>query len=209
MSEVTKPLRADAERNRQAIVCAAASVFAREGSGVTLERIAAAAGVGIGTIYRRFASVDELIAVVLEEKMRLYADRTEQAAVDATMNPWVAFREWVFFILEQQAADLAFTDVTLSDTGSELFRAERRRAFRASLTLIARARSAGAIRSDFHHSDLLILQHANAGLIRGTQRDAPGAWRRFGEYMLQAFRSGEGTLTDPPSAWTGAQSADL
>ena len=208
MTDISKPLRADAERNRQAIICAAGSVFAAEGTAVTLERIAAQAGVGVGTIYRRFASVDELVGVVLEEKMRRYADRTEQAAEDARERPWEAFRDWVLFILEQQATDLSFSDVTLSDTGSDLFRAEVRRALRASLTLVTRARSAGAIRPDFDHSDLLVLQHANAGIVRGTHRFAPEAWRRFGDYMLQSFRTAEGPLTEPPAVWTRAQAAE-
>jgi AcrR family transcriptional regulator len=208
MTDISRPLRADAERNRQAIICAAGSVFAAEGTAVTLERIAAQAGVGVGTIYRRFASVDELVAVVLEEKMRRYADRTEQAAEDARERPWEAFRDWVLFILEQQATDLSFSDVTLSDTGSELFRAEVRRALRASFTLVTRARSAGAIRPDFDHSDLLLLQHANAGIVRGTHRFAPEAWRRFGDYMLQSFRVGQGRLAEPPAVWTRAQAAE-
>lgn len=202
MTTSARPLRADAERNRQAIICAAGSVFAEEGTAVTLERIAAAAGVGVGTIYRRFASVDELVSVVLEEKMRRYADRTEEAAVQAEAEPWEAFRDWVLYILQQQATDLAFSDVILStDVGSELFQAEVRRAFRASVLLVNRARNAGAIRPDFDHSDLLMLQHANAGLIRGTHRSAPDAWRRLADYMLQAFRASSGDLAAPPRTW--------
>jgi AcrR family transcriptional regulator len=210
MTATAKPLRADAERNRQAIICAAGSVFAEEGTGVTLERIAAAAGVGIGTIYRRFASVDELVSVVLEEKMRRYADRTEEAAAQAGEAPWEAFRDWVLFILEQQATDLAFSDVILSaDSGSELFQAEVRRALRASLLLVKRTRAAGAIRSNFDHSDLLMLQHANGGLVRGTHQSAPDAWRRFADYMLQSFRINDGPLAPAPSAWVRAQARQL
>jgi AcrR family transcriptional regulator len=206
MTDTAKPLRADAERNRQAIICAAGSVFAEHGTTVTLERIAEVAGVGVGTIYRRFASIDELVEVVLEEKMRRYADRTELAAESARTEPWKAFSEWVLFILEQQATDLAFSDVILSaGSGSELFQSEVRRALRASFHLVQRARTAGAIRSDFDHSDLLMLQHANAGLVSGTHRTAPEAWRRFADYVLQSFRSAAGPLSPPPAAWVHAQ----
>ncbi|MCI2956682.1 TetR/AcrR family transcriptional regulator [Agromyces atrinae] len=201
MPETARPLRADAERNRQAIICAAGTVFAAEGTNVTLERIAAAAGVGVGTIYRRFSSIDELVAVVLEEKMRLYADRTEEAAELALTEPWEAFRDWVLFILEQQATDLAFSDVILSATGSDLFRDEVKRTLRASLHLVNRARAAGAIRPDFDHSDLLMLQYANAGLIRGTQAASPDAWRRLADYMLQSFHTDGGPLTEVSKEW--------
>ena len=204
MTTTPRPLRADAERNRQAIICAAESVLAQEGSDVTLEHIAGVAGVGVGTIYRRFSSVEELMGVVLEEKMRRYAERTEQAAQQALTEPWEAFRDYVMFLLEQQATDAAFSDVLLSSRGgTELFRDEFTRAFEASVHLVERARDAGAIRADFHHSDLLMLQHATRGLLRETQRVAPLAWKRFGEYMLQAFRdAGDQPLTPPSKIWT-------
>lgn len=203
MSTENRPLRADAERNRQAIICAAGSVLAQEGSDVTLEHIADVAGVGVGTIYRRFSSVEELMGVVLEEKMRRYAERTEQAAQQAETEPWEAFRDYVMFTLEQQATDAAFSDALLSPrAGTDLFRDELSRAFRASVRLVDRAREAGAVREDFDHSDLYLLQHAARGLLRGTQRTAPLAWKRFGEYMLQAFReAGAGPLTPPSKIW--------
>ncbi|GAA4720656.1 transcriptional regulator, TetR family [Promicromonospora umidemergens] len=210
MSTEKRPLRADAERNRQAIVCAAGSVLAQEGSEVTLEHIADVAGVGVGTIYRRFSSVEELMGVVLEEKMRRYAEHTEQLAQQAQMHPWEAFRDYVMFILEQQATDAAFSEVLLSTRGgTDLFHEELARAFRASVQLVDRAREAGAVRADFHHSDLLLLQHAARGLLRGTQRSAPLAWKRFGEYMLQAFREqGTGPLTPPSEIWTRTLAAE-
>jgi len=204
MANPARPLRADAERNRQAIICAAGSVLAEKGCDTTLEQIAEAAGVGVGTVYRRFPSLEDLMSVVLEEKMRRYAERTEQAAEQALTAPGEAFDGFVMFMLEQQATDAAFSDVLLSPwEGTELFAAEKTRAFRASLVLVARAKDAGAVRADFHHTDLHLLQHAARGLLRGTQRSAPLAWKRFGEYMLQAFRhAGDAPLTPPSMIWT-------
>lgn len=204
MANPARPLRADAERNRQAIICAAGSVLAENGCDTTLEQIAEAAGVGVGTVYRRFPSLEDLMSVVLEEKMRRYAERTEQAAEQALTAPGEAFDGFVMFMLEQQATDAAFSDVLLSPwEGTELFAAEKTRAFRASLVLVARAKDAGAVRADFHHTDLHLLQHAARGLLRGTQRSAPLAWKRFGEYMLQAFRhAGDAPLTPPSMIWT-------
>jgi AcrR family transcriptional regulator len=210
MPATDRPLRADAERNRRAIIDAATTVFAEEGTAVTLEHIADVAGVGVGTIYRRFSSVDELVAEVLLKKMTRYADRTEQAAEQALTDPWPAFRDYVMFLLAAQAEDLAFSDVILNTrAGSDLFRAEKARAFRASVRLVKRARDARAIRSDFDHSDLYLLQNANAGLLRGTQRSAPLAWKRFGEYMLESFKApGAGPLTPPSKVWMRMQTAN-
>ena len=201
-----RPLRSDAERNRQAIICAAGSLLAEQGTGVTLERIAEAAGVGVGTMYRRFPSLDALVAVVLEEKMRRYADRTEQAAEQALAEPWEAFRDYVMFILEQQAEDLAFSDVVLTpNSASDAFHAERGRAFDASVRLVERVRAAGVVREGFDHTDLHLLLFANGGLVRSAQASAPLAWKRFGEYMLEAFRGpGHGPLTPPSETWTRA-----
>jgi AcrR family transcriptional regulator len=205
-----RPLRADAERNRQAIICAAGSVFAAEGAGVTLEHIAEVAGVGVGTIYRRFPTIQALVEVVLEEKMTRYADRSEEAAERARSKPWEAFRDYVLFILEQQAEDLAFTDVIMTTgAGTSRLSQEGKRAFRATLQLVDRAKRSGAIREDFDHSDLYLMLQANAGLVRGTQRLAPLAWRRFGEYMLQAFReTGEEPLTPASEVWPRTNSGD-
>lgn len=205
MPSEQRPLRADAERNRQAIISAASTILSEEGTATTLEHIASVAGVGVGTIYRRFPTIDDLVAVVLEEKMTRYADRTEAAAEQASTEPWEAFRDYVHFFLSEQAADLGFSDVILFGTngsGTTQFRSEIQRAFDASVILVNRAKAAGAIRADFHHSDLLLLHHANAGLLRGTQSTAPNAWKRLGDYMLQAFRlSGPEPLTPAPDAW--------
>ncbi len=198
-----RPLRADAERNRQAIIGAAARVFAEQGTAVTLEHIAEVAGVGVGTIYRRFPSVESLVTVVMEEKIRAYADRSEQAVAQAQDDARAAFSEFVFFMLEQQATDLAFSELVLSPRGaSDLFRSETARALDASIRLVERAKAAGVVRDDFDHSDLYLMLNANAGLVRGMGRTAPDSWRRFGQYMLQAFgERGETELVPAPAAW--------
>ncbi len=209
MSATGRPLRVDAERNRQAIICAAGRVFADEGTAITLEHIAEVAGVGVGTIYRRFPTIEDLLSAVLEAKMSAYADRTEQAAERAVTEPWEAFHDYVTFMLEQQATDLAFSEVIVDpNTATELFRAETGRALDASVRLIDRVKAAGAIRKDFDHSDLYLLLNANAGLIRAAGRSAPQASMRLGRYLLQAFHQpGDAPLPPPPAAWARARRA--
>lgn len=204
----SKPLRADAERNRQSIICAASKVFATEGTGVTLEHIADVAGVGVGTIYRRFPTIDDLVAVVMEAKIARYADRAEQAATYAETDPAAAFEDYIFFILEQQATDLAFSELILRPRGAtDLFRSEIGRALDASILLVDHAKTAGAIREDFDHSDLYLMLNANAGIVRGMGHTAPDSWRRFGQYMLQSFRNPGPALPAPPAGWERAARA--
>ena len=66
-----RPLRADAERNRRRIIAAAHKLFAERGLDVSLDDVAAAAGVGVGTVYRRFANRDELIVGVFAAHLEL------------------------------------------------------------------------------------------------------------------------------------------
>src|SRR5215207_11651643 len=81
-----RPLRADAERNRARILAAAAEVFAERGLDVSLDDIAAHAGVGVGTVYRRFPDKEALIDALCEDKI----DRAVALADDALeiQDPW-------------------------------------------------------------------------------------------------------------------------
>ena len=82
-------LRADAQRNRDRILAAAAEVFAERGADVRLEEIAAAAGVGAGTVYRRFPDRDALILAVGVSNLARAVDEA-RAAADEETSPWNA-----------------------------------------------------------------------------------------------------------------------
>src|SRR5215468_9862116 len=84
-----RALRADAARNREAIVAAARDVFAAHGLEAPLEEIALRAGVGIATLYRRFPTRAELVAAALVDKVTQYAEAAEQAL--AIPDPWAGF----------------------------------------------------------------------------------------------------------------------
>ena len=75
-------LRADAARNRASIVAVAREVFAEQGLEAPLEAIAARAGVGIATLYRRFPTREKLVAAALVGKVTEYAEAAEQALAD-------------------------------------------------------------------------------------------------------------------------------
>lgn len=192
----SRPLRADAVQNREAIIAAARRVFAARGSSAPLEEIAREAAVGIATLYRRFTTRDELLEAVFAEKMAQYVSRSVEAAELARTEPWQALSGYLLFVLEAQADDPAFTEVLVAPfTGSALFADERRSYLRSTLTLVKRAKSAGVVRPDFDHTDLFLAVSANAGLVR----TAPDAWRRLGAYLLEGFRA-PGSEPLPPVA---------
>jgi len=165
-----KPLRVDAQRRRQALLCAAASVFQQEGLEAPLENVAREAGVGIATLYRRFPTRDALVEAVFEAKMSAYADRVEAAAHQAAGDPWTAFADSVRDVCAMQVADPAFGRVMLRPMqGSPLFADEHARAMRASGRLVDCAREAGVVRADLRESDLYLI-----AVAIGTLASEPG-----------------------------------
>ena len=197
-----RPLRADAERNRTAIVAAAQQVFAERGLNVPLDEIARRAGVGEATLHRRFPDRASLIASAFTGKMAAYADAA--AAALARDDPWEGFCGYVRQVCAMQSGDRGFADVltvTFAAVNPVVEQLEQHRgnAYRDWLTLIRNAKSAGRLRADFHPDDLVLLLMANAGVVAATAGSAPGAWQRLVEYALQAFAAGDSRpLPAPP-----------
>src|SRR5437016_13100169 len=97
----SRPLRRDAERNRERILKAAAQVFTERGLGVSLDEIARHAGVGVGTVYRRFGTKEELVQALFMDRIESVAALAEQAA--EAPDPWSA----LVCFMEQFAEALA------------------------------------------------------------------------------------------------------
>jgi AcrR family transcriptional regulator len=189
-------LRADAERNRAAIVAAARDVFAEHGLEAPLEEIAQRAGVGIATLYRRFPAREQLVAAALIDKVTQYAEAAADAA--ASSDPWAGFVMYVHRICELQAADRGLSDL-LSMTLASDERIEQLRATANAqvVRLVERAKEAGKLRADFVGEDLLVLLIASAAVGQATQADAPETWRRFVALVLDAFGGGDGSSLPP------------
>jgi AcrR family transcriptional regulator len=195
----SRPLRRDAELNRLRIVSAARAVFSEQGLEAPLAEVARRADVGVATLFRRFPTRDDLITATFAEKMRAYSDAIDDALRDP--DPWHAFCSYIERVCGMQAADRGFTHVlTQTFPTAKAFEAERTRALRGFKELIARAKSAGALRTDFVPEDLPMLLMANAGVISGAGDAAPGTWRRLVAYLIQAFAANaEAPLPPAPS----------
>jgi len=192
-------LRADAARNRAAILAVARDVFAEQGLEVPLEVIAARAGVGIATLYRRFPTREKLVAAALMEKVAEYARAAEQAL--EVPDPWAGFAGFVQRICELQACDRGLGDLlSMTLSADEQIEQLRRTANDNISTLIERAKASGALRDDFAGADLLLLLIATGAVMQVTRADAPHAWRRFVALALDAFSSqGSPGLPEPPT----------
>jgi len=192
-------LRADAARNRAAILAVARDVFAEQGLEAPLEVIAARAGVGIATLYRRFPTREKLVAAALVEKIAQYAAAAEQAL--EVPDPWAGFAWFVQRICELQACDRGLGDLlSMTLSADEQIEQLRRTANENVIALIDRAKASGTLRDDFVGEDLLLLLIATAAVMQVTRADAPDAWRRFVALALDAFRGQESAgLPEPPT----------
>ena len=107
-----RPLRRDAERNRQRILAAAAEVFAERGLAATLDDVAREAGVGVGTVYRRFPDKEELIDALFEQRIDEMVARAEASVADD--DPWTALVRFFERFVERSATTAACMELLVS-----------------------------------------------------------------------------------------------
>ncbi|HTY96556.1 MAG TPA: helix-turn-helix domain-containing protein, partial [Solirubrobacteraceae bacterium] len=105
MATAERPLRKDAERNRQRILDAAAELFTQRGLEVTLNDIAHHADVGVGTVYRRFPDKEQLIDALFEDRLLRFVGLAEECLADP--DPWSGFVGFLERGFELQAGDKA------------------------------------------------------------------------------------------------------
>jgi AcrR family transcriptional regulator len=167
-------LRADAERNRGLILEAARSVFAEQGLDAGVAAVAERAGVGVGTIFRRFPRKEDLLAAIVEVRV---------AEIVAIAHNAETFREFM-----HDATALHIGDRCLSDCiGTSLFdrpelRAARAEARAAVATLLRAAKRRGEVRKDVTVDDIPVI-------LLGIARSAPpGAWERYLDFALAGLR---------------------
>jgi AcrR family transcriptional regulator len=193
-------LRRDAERNRQRILEAAREGFARRGLGITLDEIARLAGVGVGTVYRRFPDKELLIEALFERRLDELVELAEDAL--GQQDPWDALAGFLERLLAVQAADRGLKEVALGTThGQERVRRARGRLAPVVRALIGRAQAAGVLRADVVGPDMALVQFMIGAVIDYTSDVEPDAWRRLLAIVLDGLRTrrdGPSPLPTPP-----------
>ncbi len=192
-----RPLRADAEANRQRILAAAAAVFSERGLAVPMEEIAAAAGVGVGTLYRRFPDRHHLTEALFEEQLAAVVALAEQALL--VPDGWDGLVQFLDRALSLQIADRGLAEI-LRGQGDPSGRVEAARDHVAPVVerLVLRARESGRLRPDFEPADLAVLQLMVTTAATATADLAPQAWRRY----LVLLLDGMITARDQPTPQT-------
>src|SRR3954463_14157284 len=125
MDAPARPLRADAARNRTRVLDAARTAFAQVGLDVGVEEIARRAGVGKGTLYRRFPTKEALVRAIFDEILSDFTRLAAESARDA--DAWEAFAGFLEAAARMQASNQGFYDVVAQRMGASMLTAEQRR----------------------------------------------------------------------------------
>lgn len=180
------PLRRDAERNRERIIRAACELYAEHGLGVGFNEVAHRAGVGVGTVYRRFADRRELLEAALAAPLQeLYAVAREAAATPRAWDGLV--------LLVGRVTDLLVENIGLRDAalgGYEDLVPEVTGGI-AELTrdLFRRAREQGDLREGATEQDVIIVLWMVTELAKHAVDTRPDAYRRYTTVLLDGLRA--------------------
>lgn len=186
-----RPLRADAERNRKLILAVAAQVFAEKGLDAGFDEIARRAGVGAGTVYRRFPHRDELIEALLDERLEKVADLAEHSGENP--DSWAGLVEFLNTSIGLQIEDRGLRELMeVSGKWSECSMDAKGRLVTALRRLLARAQDDGHLRPDVEITDLGVM----ATMVSSVHDpEVPGLWRRY----LHVFLDGLCTRRSEPT----------
>jgi AcrR family transcriptional regulator len=160
VTSTSPPLRADAQRNREQLIAAAARTFVAGGPEVPMEEIARAAGVGVGTLYRRFADRESLMVAVAQASLETLltqvraAAEEEQLAWDALVRGMSHLRELKLSLPSSDPLPPALGAAVRADPTVRRLRGELD-AFTEQL--VAAAQAEGTLRTDVGAGDVVRL----------------------------------------------------
>lgn len=181
------PLRRDAERNRARIVAAARELFAEHGLGIGFNEVAHRAGVGVGTVYRRFADLDELIEAALDQPLRDVLAVAEEAA--AAPRAWDGLVLLVGRVTELLVDNMGVRDAALG--GSDALRPDIAASIgQLTRDLFARAQTEGDLREGASGNDIAVLLWMVTELAKHAADVRPDAYRRYVTAFLDGLRAG-------------------
>jgi AcrR family transcriptional regulator len=188
MSAPERPLRADARRNREAVLDAAGELFAQRGDAVQMDEIAERAGLGVGTLYRHFADKQALLAAIIGR--RFEAMTALARAADETEDPWTAFETLLHGYLEAAQADAAFRFALLGPEEPRWSDIAAEKTDFAEITerVVRRAADAGHLRADFSAQDFTLITRGAMANMTGT-----GDWRRYVTLLLDGIHHRPGS----------------
>jgi AcrR family transcriptional regulator len=187
-ADAVLPRRGDAQRNRQALLDAAAEAFAEQGIEVPAGEIARRAGVAKGTLFRHFPAKRDLLGAVLAHRMGALAELAEEVTQERPAG-LAAVAEVMERGAEMLAADRSFFDAAMRDAAGEAELAGVKLELLAALDeLVARAQHAGELREDIGGVDLAMLMMAATNTCAPAHGRESTLWRRYLALMIDGLR---------------------
>jgi AcrR family transcriptional regulator len=204
MEANARPLRADAARNRTRVLDAARTAFAEHGLDVGVEEIARRAGVGKGTLYRRFPTKEALVCAIFDDILEEVEALSRET--DEEPDAREAFAHYLSTSARMQASNQGFYDVVARGLGAAALTDEqRRRLLAAAARPLKRAQEAGTVRDDLVPEDVVIMLR----MLGAATRPAPDGhpmddhWPRYLGLLLDSTSPAAGTAL-PAQPWRGS-----
>jgi AcrR family transcriptional regulator len=171
VTATARPLRADAQRNREKLLTAAMAAFAEEGEDVALETVASRAGVGIGTFYRHFPSRDALIIAAYQHEVdslcAASAELLNSRPADEALSAWA--ERFADYIATKRSMGDALRTAVCSAADSAMFADTRERILGALRLLLDAGAADGTLRRDVDPEDVMRIINASWYLTDGPE----------------------------------------
>jgi AcrR family transcriptional regulator len=187
MSTDAAPKRADALRNRERVVAAAAAVFGERGIEASVPDVAARAGVGKATVYRSFPTKEHLIAAILIDKMEAFEARARELLDEP--DAWTALHELMSEKAVEHCLDRTLAAALQAGASPDLLAEGRRRMWGAVEALMDRAKAQGTMRESATSADVRVLWGGATRMLTADDVADPDEWRRYAGLVLDALRA--------------------
>ena len=187
MTTDIRPLRADAQRNLERILSAARALFAERGPGTQMEDIAACAGVGVGTLYRRFPTKEALVTELVRERFQEFA--VIAAECERIEDPYEALATMMRRHAESVEGDVAFqlAVLKLNDFRWEGIEEDKAALNAVVSRIIERAQAEGEVRADLGVHDYGMMMCGITATMHFLSQSHE--WRRHLDLILGGLRT--------------------
>ncbi len=166
---------------------AAAEVFGKRGLDATLDEVAHRAGVGVGTVYRRFPDKETLVGELFQDRIDAIVSIAEEACT--AEDPWAGLVSYLERIAETMAGDLGLRQMLLFATyGKDRVAYAREKISPVIARLIARAQAAGMVRDDLSVTDVPMIACMLATAAEYAGPVQPEVWRRYLALIIDGLR---------------------
>lgn len=197
--EAGRPLRRDAERNRQRILETAQRLFAERGLDVSLDEIAHRADLGVGTVYRRFPTKEALIDALFEERLKQVVAIGREALADP--DAWCGLVTFLERSNALQAVDRGLREVMLGTRYGHERVARLRESLQPIATeLVAKAHASGRLRPDLATTDIPLIAIMVGAVVDYAREVQPEVWRRYLTLLFDGLSAERAGATPLPVA---------